>query len=182
MDFYLGIAVIIATLLGPVLAVFVTRIIDERRQKTSRQTEVFRSLMRSRRSQLSQDYVSALNTVEIEFSGVPAVENAQRELFQHLNIPSQQQDWFDRFRRLQTRLLYAIATHLGYKMEQLDVLEGGYVPNAWGTVEEEQQHLRKAMLELLSGKIAIKIDTTAPSASPGPTPVSTIRPISNTGP
>lgn len=109
MDLWLGIAVVIATLLGPILAVLVTRWIDNRRQHKSRQMEVFRALMRSRRSALSADYVTALNTVEVEFAGIASVENAQRELFRHLNLTPQPADWIDRLRRLQTRLLYAMA-------------------------------------------------------------------------
>ena len=47
MDFWVGIAVVFATLTGPLLAVLVTRTRDERGQRRSRQMEVFRALMRS---------------------------------------------------------------------------------------------------------------------------------------
>jgi hypothetical protein len=95
--------------------------------------DVFRALMRSRRWALSQDHVNALNTVEVEFAGVKAVESAHGDLLQHLNLQTPQSpEWMDKWRRLQTRLLYAIAVHLGYKMEQLDVLEGGYIPSLLG--------------------------------------------------
>jgi hypothetical protein len=53
MDLYIGIAVVIATLSGPVLAVLVTRFIDARRDRKTRQTDLFRILMRSRRANLS---------------------------------------------------------------------------------------------------------------------------------
>ena len=85
MDFWLGIAVVFATLTGPLLAVLVTRTRDQRGQRRSRQMEVFRALMRSRRSSLSLEYVTALNTVEVEFPGVKPVGSAQRELFRHLS-------------------------------------------------------------------------------------------------
>ena len=61
MDLYLGIAIIVATLGGPVLAVLVTRFIDAKRDRKARQTDLFRILMRSRRSALSPEYVAALN-------------------------------------------------------------------------------------------------------------------------
>jgi len=67
MDLALGIAVVIATLAGPVLAVIVTRIVDDGRLRRTRQMEVFRTLMASRRTPLSIDRVKALNLVEIEF-------------------------------------------------------------------------------------------------------------------
>jgi hypothetical protein len=169
----LGIAVVIATLTGPVLAVLITRFIDARRDRKTRQTDLFRILMRSRRSNLSPEYVAALNTVEVEFAGVKAVENAQRELLSHLNSNAQAQpmEWMDRVRRLQTRSLYAIATYLGYEMEQLDVLEGGYVPTLWGTNEVHQQEITQALRELLAGTRTLKVEV-AQNAAP-----TNVRPI-----
>jgi hypothetical protein len=70
----LGIAVVVATFAGPVLAVVVTRHIDETRQRRARRMDIFRSLMGSRRTPLAFDRVRALNLVEIEFYGIPAVE------------------------------------------------------------------------------------------------------------
>jgi hypothetical protein len=162
MDFYLGIAVVVATLFGPVLAVLVTRIIDQKRDRRQRQLDVFRALMRSRRAALSAEYVSAFNTVEVEFAGVKAVENAQRDLLRHLGVQPQPPEWFDAFRRLQTRLLYAIAVHLKYKMEQLDVLESGYFPLGWGTTEEQQRALLQATNELVTGNRTLRVEVVPP--------------------
>lgn len=55
MDLYLGIAVVVATILGPVLAVFVTRLADARRQTRERRLEIFRSLMATRRAPLAAE-------------------------------------------------------------------------------------------------------------------------------
>jgi hypothetical protein len=171
MDLYLGVAVVVATLLGPILAVFVTRYVDKRRERTTRQYATFRALMTSRRANLSPEYVSALNTVEIEFAGIKSVEDAQRLLFQHLNLRPQPADWGDRLQRLQTRLLYAIAKQLGFEVEQLDVLEGGYVPQGWGTTEEQNTEVRNNVLEVLRGKRALKIEAATAVAGPGLSPV-----------
>jgi hypothetical protein len=112
--------------------------------------------------------------VEVEFAGVKSIENAQRELLSHLNSNAQIQpaEWMDRLRRLQTRLLYAIATYLGYEMEQLDVLEGGYLPTAWGTNEEQQQAILYSIKELLAGTRTLKVEI-APNAAPA----NNIRPL-----
>jgi hypothetical protein len=173
MDFYMAIAIVFATLFGPILAVYVTRVIDRSRERRHRQTEVFRALMRSRRANLSPDYVNALNIVEIEFSGVDTVESAHRDLFRHLNIQSQLPDWPEALRRLQTRLMYAIAVHLGYRMEQLDVLEGGYTPVAWGNIEDNQRAILKALAELLSGTRTLPVEIIP---SPGPNNVLPLNP------
>jgi hypothetical protein len=172
MDIWLGAAIVFATLFGPILAVLVTRSIDKRGQRRARQMEVFRALMRSRRSALSPEYVTGLNTIEVEFAGVKPIENAQRELFRHLSLYPQPSDWLDRLRRLQTRLLFAMAKYLGYEMEQLDVLEGGYLPQAWGNAEEEQTALRRALLQLLAGTQRLRVELAPPSPTT-PSPLQT---------
>ena len=59
--------------------------------------------------------------------------------------------------------------YLGYEMEQLDVLEGGYLPQAWGDAEEEQTALRQAILRLLAGvqPLKVAIEGRPTTAAPG---------------
>lgn len=163
MDLYLGIAVVIATIAGPILAVLVTRHIDRTRDRNRRREEVFRMLMRTRRATLSIDHVTALNMIEIEFYGVPAVLAAFKNLYEHFhNTGAPAQEWWDKRAKLQTRLLTEMAKSLGYKLEQLDVLEGGYIPQGWNTTETEQQQMRQLLIELLSGKRSIPVRRGAP--------------------
>jgi hypothetical protein len=86
MDLVLGVAVVIATLVGPVLAVVVTRLVDDHRQRRARQMELFRALMAGRRTPLSIERVKALNLVEVEFYKKPEIEVAYSELMNHINI------------------------------------------------------------------------------------------------
>jgi hypothetical protein len=171
MDFWLGIAVVIATLLGPVSAVFVTRWIDAERDQRNRRMEVFRSMMGARRAPLSPERVRALNMVEIEFHGVKLVEAAYRDLFQHLHTSSQvnREAWQETSRKLSTRLLTEIAKVLGYKLQQLDVLDGGYYPQGFADIETEQQAVRRLLIELLSNKRPISVSP-AIASPPAPFP------------
>lgn len=86
-DWALGLAVVIATFAGPVLAVLVTRHIDNVRRIKERRLNIFRSLMATRRAFLSADKVTALNMVEIEFYGIKSVQDAHREVMAHINTP-----------------------------------------------------------------------------------------------
>jgi hypothetical protein len=86
-DLYMGIATIVAVLAGPILAVWVTRRIDESRLKQTRRMEVFRTLMRTRRMRLNPDHVGALNLVEIEFHGEVPVIEAWKSYWDHLRQP-----------------------------------------------------------------------------------------------
>lgn len=172
MDLYLGIAVVLATLLGPVLAVYVTREIDATRQRRARQLDVFRLLMSTRRAPLSPDYVRALNMVEIEFHGIHGVEDAFRELMTNINasrpLPA---NWHERQRSLTTKLLSAMAKELGYNIQQLDVLEGDYWPQGFADIEAEQQQVRQVVLEVFSGRRPLVVSPAAPTpASPFPPP------------
>ena len=57
---------VIALVAGPVIAVITSRCIDTFRAKRDRRMDIFRTLMRTRRSTLSVDHVGALNLVEID--------------------------------------------------------------------------------------------------------------------
>jgi hypothetical protein len=119
--------------------------------------------MGSRRTPLSPDRVKALNLVEIEFYGVRTVEDAHREVMRHINTPDPlPADWDTRQRSLMTKLLSEMAKVLGYDLQQLDVLEGGYWPRGFADIETEQQQVRRSLLEVLSGRRPLMIRPSAP--------------------
>ncbi len=166
----LGIAIAFATLAGPVLAVLITRYVDDSRRVRERRLDVFRSLMTTRRAILAPDRVRALNLVEIEFYGVKPVEDAHQQVMAHINAPRPlPAGWDDRQRKLMTKLLSEMAKVLGYDLQQLDVLEGGYYPQGIADIELEQQAARRALVEVLSGNRPLIISPAAP-APPAPFP------------
>src|SRR5262249_40874980 len=72
MDIYLGIAVVLATPMGPVLAEIVTRYIATRGHKRPTAGNLSASDAHAK-CPLLPDHVNALNQVEIEFHRVPDV-------------------------------------------------------------------------------------------------------------
>jgi hypothetical protein len=170
LDLVLGIAVVIATFAGPVFAVLITRHIDKVRQTRERRMNIFRVLMATRRATLSPEKVTALNMVEIEFYGIQSVQDSHREVMAHINAPRPlPTGWDNRHRTLMTRLLSEIAKVLGYELPQLDVLEGGYYPQGLADIEVEQQAVRRALIEVLSGRRPLGVSPAAP-APPAPFP------------
>jgi hypothetical protein len=166
----LGIAVVIATFFGPVLAVLVTRHVDGKRRVHERRLDIFRNLMASRRTLLSPNKVRALNLVEIDFYGIKPIEDAHREVMTHINAPHPvPSDWNDRHRKLLTKLLSEMAKILGYDLQQLDVLEGGYYPQGFADIELEQQELRRTLIQVFSGNRPLIVSPAAPSL-PAPFP------------
>jgi hypothetical protein len=162
---------LIALLAGPVAAVIITRYQDDQRQYHGRRMDIFRTLMRTRRAALSPDHIGALNLVEIEFADEPTVVRAWKELFTHFGtahghrvdeniegltdqkeIERRNEAFAGRLiqerQRLLAKLLHAIAKVLGFKIEQLEIFEGGYTPQFWADIETEQAIIRKFVVDL----------------------------------
>ena len=89
----------------------------------------------------------------------------------HINAPKPlPAGWADRQRTLITKLLSEMAKVLGYDLQQLDVLEGGYYPQEGiADIELEQQAARRAVIEVFTGNRPLIISPAAP-APPMPFP------------
>lgn len=173
----LNIIVIIAIIVGPIGAVLVTRIIDSWRLKRSLRMDVFRDLMRTRRMRLSQEHVGALNLVEIEFNGEKKVIEAWKAYMNHLNStpPSatDQDAWdkrVDEQEVLLTTLLHQIAQSLKFNIQQLDIFKGGYYPQYYDNVENQQHTLRLLLIDTLKGNRPIPVTNATHPAPSSPYP------------
>ena len=176
---WLGGFTIVAILLGPVLAVLITRWIDNWRAQRARKLDVFRALMRTRGMPLHWDHVGALNLVEVEFIKHPEVLKAWNGYLRHLGEdlpPIERKDLHDQLARereeLRTKLISEIAKVLGIKVEQLEILKGNYVPQGWADEEWEQRLVRRGLIDLVHGRtsIAVRPHATEQSTSPYPPP------------
>lgn len=173
------IATIAAIVFGPIVAVFLTRHLDNRRFKSDRRMEIFKDLMRTRRTRLSRDHVGALNLVEIEFHDVPKVIAAWQAHMKHLSDRTPRDgdqgawdEWNRTGDRNLTKLLHALASELGFKIDGLDIFEGGYSPQGWTNIEDQQNMLRFLTLEVLKGNRALPVtnQVNPPPNSPYPPP------------
>src|SRR5258708_5923174 len=102
---HFGWAILLATFLGPILAVLVTRFLDHQRELRGRRMHVFRTLMSSRRGYNNNEFTAALNLIEIEFQGKPRVIQAWRAYFKHLGTVSGDPNRADDFLRERLSLL-----------------------------------------------------------------------------
>lgn len=157
-------ATLVAVLVGPVLAVLVTRLIDERRASRQRKLDIFKTLMRTRKLPVHIDHVGALNLVEIEFIDQPNVIKSWKAYLSNLSeeFPSiENKDRFDAAGKkrdsLLTKLLSEIAKSLRMEVEQIDILEGNYVPQGWFDDEWQQRQLHKHLTAVLKGEAAIVV-------------------------
>lgn len=170
---------LIALVGGPVAAVLLTRYVDQSRERSGRRMDVFRTLMRTRRAPTTAEHVGALNLIEIEFASDREVLSAWKNLYghfarEHPRRPDEiivRQDDNDRrsrdeafYRRLAderarllTKLLHAMAKALNFKIEQLEIFEGGYIPQGWEDELVEQRLVRKFLLDLYQAKVALPV-------------------------
>lgn len=164
-----SISIILATLLGPIFAVLVTRSVDLRRQRLERKLSIFRSLMKNRRTDISDEFMSALNMVEVDFYKSKRVLSYYYELMRHFGTPvTEGKDWNDKANRLKARLLYEMGKDVGYSLEQLDILEGGYLPRWVVDSAEEEKFTRRKLLEVLSGNQPLTVVMQGAPYVPGP--------------
>lgn len=174
---------LIALIVGPVIAVIIARNMDARRAKRERRMDIFRTLMRTRRIQLNPEHVGALNLVEIEFKDQAAVITEWKNYFKHLGVehPRRTEEqlkdemtqeekqqrtikYDERIakerEKLLAKLLHTIAKVLDFKVEQLEIFEGGYVPQAHANIEWEQAVIRRFMVGLYFGDLKVPIAVT----------------------
>lgn len=165
-------AVVAATLLGPVLAVQAQKFLERRRARSDDKEGVFRVLMSTRATRLSEEHVKALNMIDIAFrGGLPAkrtdaetaVINRWAEyrghLFadQHAMSEAQQQNWTDKANSMFASLLEAMAVERGYVFDKHALGTGGYSPMAHGYMQMQQDSARHLLLDVLSGNRAISM-------------------------
>jgi hypothetical protein len=172
-----------AILIGPLLAVLATRYLDDRKAKHEQRMSVFKTLMRTRRTPTTPEHVGALNLVEIEFRNDGDVIGAWRALFSHFGTEHaprthERQDASlsdDENRHRQTqftnrivterqtllaKLLHCMAKALGFRIEQLEIFEGGYTPQLWWDDELEGRVARRLFADIAIGKRSLPIAVT----------------------
>jgi hypothetical protein len=161
--------------IGPITAAIIAFKLQDRATMRSRQLDVFRTLMRTRRTPLSPEHVGALNLVEIDFAGHADVLQCHKMLFENFSKPAsrliseehqpndddatrQKKDQaygtraYGERQHLLVKLLFSIGRALGYRIEQLDILEGGYHPTFHAELELQQELLRRYLISIANGE------------------------------
>ena len=164
LQFWFNVLTIIAIILGPIFAVIVTRSIDNFRYNAQRKLDIYKTLMRTRKMPIHADHVGALNLIEVEFSKNKNVVSAWKAYLGNLGNPmpaaedkERYEDFLKKRDSLLTKLISDIASALGIKVEQLDILEGNYVPKVWNDDHWDQLLVRKYLINVLSGRASLLV-------------------------
>ena len=158
----LALATIAAILIGPIVALWLQRISERRRDRRSRKLVIFKELMATRATRTNPRHVDALNAIEVEFSeggkGDTNVLNAWRLYLDHLGATVNDEQlprWNEKSDELLTDLLYEMSRSLRYDFDKLALKKNVYSPKAHGDLEMDQYLLRKYIVEMLAGKRAV---------------------------
>lgn len=148
---------ITAVLIGPIIAVRLTRYLDTKKEVRGRKLQVFKTLMATRAYTISWDHVMTLNRIDLEFDrdnkkekAVIEAWKAYLDLLGDKSISSEQ--WGIKRVDLLVELLHKMAVVLDYDFDKTHIKNSSYSPVAHGDMEDEQRAMRKGLIEVLEGK------------------------------
>ncbi len=156
---------ITAVLIGPIIAVRLTRYLDNKKEIRERKLNIFKTLMATRSYTVSWDHVLTLNRIDLEFDtnnkkekAVIEAWKAYLDLLGNKEMPPEQ--WATRRVDLLVDLLHTMAKDLDYDFDKTHIKNSSYSPMAHGEIEDFQKALRKGVIDLLDGKKAIPMQIT----------------------
>ena len=157
----LAVASIVAIIVGPIAALAIQRWADHRRELRREKLWVFRTLMAYRATRLNQTFVQALNAIDVVFSGggqkEKDVRTAWKVLLDHLNTKQDSEAAQGRALDLTVALLARMGMCLGYEFDEVYLKRQAYQPIGLAHIEEEQNEVRRQLLQVLKGNQRIPI-------------------------
>ena len=156
---------IAAVFLGPITAVQLTRFLDSKTAAKQRKLDIFKTLMSTRQYTTNWDHVMTLNRIDLEFStkktkdkSVVEAWKAYLDLLNDKSIPIEQ--WGTKRTDLLVDLLYKMSLVLDYNFDKTHIKNSSYSPMAHGNIDNEQDAIRKGLLEVLEGKKSVQMEIT----------------------
>lgn len=158
-------AIIAATIAGPILAVQAQKWLERGRAIADRRNIIFRTLMATRAATLAPAHIEAFNAVPVEFYGstgkLKEINDAWKlYLDHHLEQQPSWEVWSQKRLDLFSDLLYLIAQFLGYRFSKAQLARDIYSPRAFGELEQEQTIIRKGLVKLFTGEAALPMAVT----------------------
>ena len=153
----LGIAVVLATILGPILAVQIQKSLEKSRTLKLRQTQIFRTFMTLRLA-LTVENVQAFNAVPVEFYGEDTIIEAWRAYLAHMGVPSSSTGWSDKRIDLFFDMLQKMAVYLGYDFNFVQLKTDFYSPQGHMAMSNDQETIRRGLAEVFAGTKSVPMD------------------------
>lgn len=160
------VAIVLATLLGPVAAVQAQKWLERANEASRRRRQIFQTLMATRATRLSVAHVEALNAIPVEFYGprnseLKTIVDDWHAYLTNLGTNTNLLDaantavLFQKRSELFVDLLFGISKFLGYSFSKVEIQQDFYHPQGHVDVEMEQAIIRKGVAKLLSGELTL---------------------------
>ena len=120
---------LIAILVGPILAVVVQLLAEQRKQTRDQQTATLKMLVGTRHLPSDPAYSAAINMIPVDFNRVSSVMSAYKlyiECILYQASPENVQVQNQKILANQTKLIFAITKHLGYDLSETDIQTTAY--------------------------------------------------------
>lgn len=167
--------IVIATVMGPILAVQAQKWVEVWGEKRNRKLRIFYNLMATRANRVSERHVEALNSIQLEYYSnskgkAKKVKDSWAEYHSHLNERTGEGEdlkaWGQKGDELFTNLLHEMSQYLDYDYNRVDIQKGGYTPVAHGNKETLQQSIAEGLERIFSRKESLKVQLVSESTSP----------------
>lgn len=159
------VAIVFATLVGPILAIWASEWRQKNRQNQERKEWVFRTLMTTRSARLHPDHIQALNHIAFAFADQWEIKDAWGLYFAQLKTDQganqdSQARWHEKSNTLLADLIHLMAKDLNISFSKTDITQPSYYPRGYELNETEQIELRQLLLQLLKNKRSINMNAT----------------------
>ncbi|MHB1271981.1 MAG: DUF6680 family protein [Rhodanobacter sp.] len=174
---FIGVATVFATLMGPILAVQAQKALEFARERQNRKVWVFTQLMMTRQQRLSPDHVRALNLIDVTFYGYKVFgifrhrSDADEEVINawktyRTRLVAKPEDmswelWGSKHTESFFALLKTMAIATGYKFADAELETSSYAPQAYANREAQEEIIRDLAVKVLHGDQAISLNIAA---------------------
>jgi len=158
---------ILAILLAPFFALQIQKYIEDRKEIRARKMQIFRTLMATRANRLNSNHIEALNMIDIEFFKNKKVTEKWKLLLDNFeSFPKNLEDknyqlklnsCVEKSNDLFIDLLYEMAKSLDYTFDKVHLKRNVYSPKGQVDSMMDQEFMRHAFVEVLSGARSIPI-------------------------
>lgn len=160
-----GVAIICATLAGPILAVWASEWRQARREAVEQRHKVFQTLLGTRSNRLNREHVDALNRIDFVFQGSNYAQVREAWLLYRKHLQSSQAGLTDQALQaflaksddLLADLLFEISNSLGFSFSKSYIIEKSYRPDAHFISDVSLVEIQHLLLQVLKNGRPINI-------------------------
>jgi hypothetical protein len=158
-------AIVVSTLIGPVVAVQVQKLIERSGEKRKRQLTVFEVLMATRMTQMSPRHIDAINAIPIAFYGngkrLGKIRSEWNDYLKHLSDKQKNETntelWRGEQRTKLISLIFEISQYLNFSFTKSEIENGIYLPDGHVVQENDQHAVLAGFARIFRGELGFPV-------------------------